>query len=141
MEQAVSLQTPHLPLLLLLKACRGGPPLLLLPGFGVGTFHFQHQLRELSRDRSVWAMDFMGQGQSWPSHDPAPLPVEARKAGEESLSEDINPWDWGFGPKAESWADGLVYSVDMWREQVVGFITNVRIFGCYTQTLNNISAQ
>ena len=42
------------------------PPLLLLPGFGVGTFYYQSQLKDLSRDYRVFAMDLLGQGKSWP---------------------------------------------------------------------------
>ena len=40
--------------------------LLLLPGFGVGTFYFEAQLEELSRHYKVYSMDFLGQGKSWP---------------------------------------------------------------------------
>ena len=43
-----------------------GPPLLLLPGFGVGTFHYRSQLDALSATHRVFAMDFLGQGDSWP---------------------------------------------------------------------------
>ncbi|GJP51648.1 hypothetical protein CLOM_g10800 [Closterium sp. NIES-68] len=85
------------------------PAVLLLPGFGVGSFHFQHQLRGLAAGTAaawaaagaaagaeaamagaaaggqegvqqqqgrhrVWAMDFFGQGKSWPAKDPAPFP-------------------------------------------------------------------
>ena len=42
------------------------PPLLLLPGFGVGTFYYQAQLEELSKDYRVFTMDLLGQGKSWP---------------------------------------------------------------------------
>jgi pimeloyl-ACP methyl ester carboxylesterase len=42
------------------------PILLLLPGFGVGTFYYQSQLEELSKDYRVFAMDLLGQGKSWP---------------------------------------------------------------------------
>lgn len=41
--------------------------LLLLPGFGVGTFYFDQQLEELSRHFSVYSMDLLGQGKSWPT--------------------------------------------------------------------------
>lgn len=37
------------------------------PGFGVGSFHFQAQLKELSRSHRVYAVDLVGQGKSWPS--------------------------------------------------------------------------
>lgn len=46
-------------------------PLLLLNGFGVGSFH-QHRLIEKlfdidsNENRTVYAMDYLGQGKSWP---------------------------------------------------------------------------
>ena len=40
-------------------------PIVFLHGFGVGTFHFQAQLEELSKDHRVFALDFCGQGKSW----------------------------------------------------------------------------
>ena len=43
-----------------------GPSVLLLPGFGVGSFHFGAQLAELSANHRVYALDFLGQGKSWP---------------------------------------------------------------------------
>ena len=43
-----------------------GPAVLLLPGFGVGSFHFAAQLEELSQHHGVYALDFLGQGKSWP---------------------------------------------------------------------------
>ncbi|CAI7759425.1 unnamed protein product, partial [Closterium sp. NIES-53] len=96
------------------------PAVLLLPGFGVGSFHFQQQLRGLAAGTAaapgaaavaaaaaaaagagaggesagesargegaeaqryrVWAMDFFGQGKSWPAKDPAPFPAAAAAA-------------------------------------------------------------
>ena len=41
---------------------------LLLHGFGVGTFHYDAQLRDLADDDTcVWALDYCGQGSSWPT--------------------------------------------------------------------------
>lgn len=44
-------------------------PILLLNGFGVGSFH-QHRLipllRERDKHRIVYAVDYLGQGRSWP---------------------------------------------------------------------------
>ena len=40
------------------------PVLLFLPGFGVGSFHYEKQLKDLGRDFRVWALDFLGQGKS-----------------------------------------------------------------------------
>ncbi|KAG0616962.1 hypothetical protein M758_5G155500 [Ceratodon purpureus] len=99
------------------------PALLLLPGFGVGSFHYDQQLRDLGREYRVWAMDFLGQGKSWPSHDPAP----AEEVMEEVLEGQANAKirDWGLGKTPESWAQELVYSVDTWRDQVHAFIEKV----------------
>lgn len=43
------------------------PPLLLLPGFGVGTFHWERQMDALSERYRVFSMDLLGQGKSWPT--------------------------------------------------------------------------
>uniref|UniRef100_A0A2C9VM85 AB hydrolase-1 domain-containing protein n=1 Tax=Manihot esculenta TaxID=3983 RepID=A0A2C9VM85_MANES len=37
------------------------PPVLFLPGFGVGSFHYENQLKDLGREYRVWAIDFLGQ--------------------------------------------------------------------------------
>ena len=73
---------------------------VLLPGFGVGSFHYDALSARLGRDEStcVWALDFCGQGASWPASD------EALRDG--SL-------------------DGFAYSVDAWRDQVVDFARTV----------------
>ena len=73
---------------------------VLLPGFGVGSFHYDALSARLGRDEStcVWALDFCGQGASWPASD------EASRDG--SLN-------------------GFVYSVDAWRDQVVDFARTV----------------
>ena len=42
------------------------PSILLVPGFGVGTFHFSRQLEALSDAFNVYSVDLFGQGQSWP---------------------------------------------------------------------------
>ena len=39
-----------------------GPPLLLLTGFGVGSFHYARNFDELAQTNRVWAMDVLGQG-------------------------------------------------------------------------------
>lgn len=43
------------------------PPLLLLPGFGTGTFYFDNQMEVLSKEYKVYSLDFLGQGRSWPT--------------------------------------------------------------------------
>ncbi|XP_057524446.1 pheophytinase, chloroplastic [Amaranthus tricolor] len=94
------------------------PPLLFLPGFGVGSFHYEKQLKDLGRDYRVWALDFLGQGKSLPVEDPAPLLKEASPSEQKDKA-------WGFGEKAEPWAEKLVYSVDLWKDQVQYFIEQV----------------
>ncbi|MBA0592359.1 hypothetical protein Gorai_009341, partial [Gossypium raimondii] len=88
------------------------PPLLFLPGFGVGSFHYEKQLKDLGRDYRVWAIDFLGQGMSLPTENPT----------SSSKEEDLV---WGFGDKTEPWATDLVYSMDLWRDQVLYFVEEV----------------
>ncbi|KAK9683040.1 hypothetical protein RND81_10G114100 [Saponaria officinalis] len=94
------------------------PPLLFLPGFGAGSFHYEKQLRDLGRDFRVYALDFLGQGKSLPFEDPAPWSSEVTVSGQLGQT-------WGFGDKPEPWAEELVYSVDLWRDQVQYFIEQV----------------
>ena len=49
-----------------------GPCILLVHGFGVGSFHFDQLLQKLSSAYQVWAVDLLGQGLSWPVTAPAP---------------------------------------------------------------------
>lgn len=93
------------------------PPLLFLPGFGVGSFHYEKQLKDLGRDYRVWALDFLGQGKSLPYEDP----TVSKKAGNSETGSSF----WGFGNKAEPWSSGLVYSIDLWHEQVKYFVEEV----------------
>ncbi|KAM1556058.1 hypothetical protein PS2_039470 [Malus domestica] len=96
----------------------GSPPVLFLPGFGVGSFHYEKQMKDLGRDFRVWAIDFLGQGRSLPFEDPAP------RKSEEGMS-DGQDLAWGFGEKPEPWASELVYSIDLWQDQVRYFIEEV----------------
>ncbi|XVF33684.1 hypothetical protein REPUB_Repub17cG0189400 [Reevesia pubescens] len=94
------------------------PPLLFLPGFGVGSFHYEKQLKDLGRDYRVWAIDFLGQGMSLPIEDPtSPSKEEGNSEGKDFV--------WGFGDKTEPWASDLVYSMDLWRDQVRYFVEEV----------------
>ncbi|KAF9592794.1 hypothetical protein IFM89_017364 [Coptis chinensis] len=93
------------------------PSVLLLPGFGVGSFHYEKQLKDLGREYRVWAVDFLGQGMSLPVEDPAPLAKDSA-SGEMDLV-------WGFGEQAEPWANELVYSIDLWKDQVRHFVEEV----------------
>jgi len=92
------------------------PAVLFLPGFGVGTFHFEKQLKDLGHDYKVWTMDFLGQGMSLPCEDPAPK--NTGEQDEESY--------WGFGQDSQPWADELVYSIDLWHNQVQHFVEEVQ---------------
>lgn len=65
------------------NATSAGPPLLLVHGFGVGSFHFERNLEELGREHRVWACDLFGQGASWPA-----APPEKRQ----QLSYSIDTW-------------------------------------------------
>lgn len=93
----------------------GAPAVLFLPGFGVGTFHFEKQLRDLGCEYRVWALDFLGQGMSLPGEDPAP--------GMGGEGDQV----WGFGEESQPWASELVYSVDLWRDQVQHFVEQVLV--------------
>jgi len=96
------------------------PALLFLPGFGVGSFHYEKQLKDLGRDFRVWALDFLGQGKSLPIEDPAPLSKKAYLSEQKNIPS-------GFGDKPEPWAKYLVYSVDLWRDQVKCFVEEVNL--------------
>lgn len=50
------------------RAGRSGPPLLLCHGFGVGSYHFDRNIPVLAQNHRVYAVDLLGQGQSWPSN-------------------------------------------------------------------------
>jgi len=78
-------------------------PILLLNGFGVGSFH-QHRLiqnifkAEEEEGRVVYGMDYLGQGRSWP--------VDCDDGNSENEA-------------------GLIYSADCWLDQIVEFIEKV----------------
>ena len=71
---------------------------LLLHGFGVGTFHYDAQLRELADDDTcVWALDYCGQGSSWPT---------ASSADDDAIA-------------------GFQYGADTWRDQIEHFVETI----------------
>ncbi|KAA8515616.1 hypothetical protein F0562_018773 [Nyssa sinensis] len=94
------------------------PAVLFLPGFGVGSFHYEKQLKDLGRDFRVWALDFLGQGMSLPFEDPT------SQSKDRGMSKGEN-FVWGFGDETEPWADKLVYSIDLWQDQVRYFVEEV----------------
>jgi len=95
------------------------PHVLFLPGFGVGSFHYEKQLRDLGRDTRVWALDFLGQGLSLPFEDPT------THCNKEGATSNGNASSWGFGDETEPWATNLVYSIDLWQDQVRYFVEEV----------------
>ena len=73
-----------------------GPPVLLVPGFGVGTFHFERNIETLAMQGfRVYSFDLLGQGLSWPQ--------------EGKFKEE----------------DRLCYSCETWIEQTIYFIENI----------------
>lgn len=78
-------------------------PVLVLNGFGVGSFH-QHRLMphltggDGSSCRRVYGVDYLGQGQSWP------IDCDDGNSSNER---------------------GLVYSIDTWTDQILEFIEDV----------------
>ncbi|CAI9102915.1 OLC1v1001289C2 [Oldenlandia corymbosa var. corymbosa] len=98
----------------------GSPPVLFLPGFGVGSFHYEKQLKDLGRDYRAFALDFLGQGLSLPREDP----TWQTNNGNEPNSNIENSF-WGFGDETEPWAKELVYSADLWKDQVCYFVKEV----------------
>ncbi|VEU36492.1 unnamed protein product [Pseudo-nitzschia multistriata] len=85
-------------------------PILLLNGFGVGSFHQHRLIAELLKDdeendsksglpkRTVYCLDYLGQGRSWP------------KDCRDGTSEDEKD---------------LQYSANTWCEQIIDFIEQV----------------
>lgn len=107
------------------------PPVLFLPGFGVGSFHYQKQLKDLGRDFRTWALDFLGQGFSLPCEDP----TSCMKTRDKSES-DVQNLLWGFGDVSEPWASELAFSIDLWRDQVRYFLKEVSICFSMPYSLN-----
>lgn len=102
------------------------PAVLFLPGFGVGSFHYEKQLADLGRDYRVWAVDFVGQGLSLPTQDPTTTTSSTSTTlSEETSGLGVKQPFWGFGDEAQPWADQLVYSLDLWREQVQYIVEEV----------------
>ena len=99
--------------------------IVFLHGFGVGTFHYERQLDHLgalvdaetndlhgddayanaNATTCVWALDFVGQGASWPCDD-------------ESSS-------FPYVDEEDAAPAGFRYSVETWRDQVTHFLTEI----------------
>jgi len=99
---------------------------VFLHGFGVGTFHYERQLDHLgalvdaetndgkttananantNATTCVWALDFVGQGASWPC--------------------DANASSFPYVDEEGAAPEGFRYSVDTWRDQVLYFLTEI----------------
>ncbi|KAK7356347.1 hypothetical protein VNO80_15617 [Phaseolus coccineus] len=76
-------------------------------------------LRDLGRDTRVWALDFLGQGLSLPFEDPTP------HYNKEGAISNGNASSRGFKDEMKLWATNLVYSIDLWQDQVRYFIEEV----------------
>lgn len=72
-------------------------PVVLLNGFGVGSFHWARNFAHLTTG-TVFAVDYLGQGRSWP--------VKANDGAAES-------------------EQGLRYAIDDWAEQIIDFLDAV----------------
>lgn len=44
------------------KAGSAGPPIILVHGFGVGAYHYEKNMQQLSQQYTVYALELMGQG-------------------------------------------------------------------------------
>ena len=91
---------------------------VLLHGFGVASFHYEKQFLPLSEaGYTVYAMDNVGAGLSWPDRDPAP-------GGPEEL-KGVPGSEWGFGSKAEKGFEDLVIGESLWVNQIADFIEGI----------------
>ncbi|KAJ1467609.1 Alpha/Beta hydrolase protein [Baffinella frigidus] len=97
---------------------KDGAPVVLLSGFGIGaSTHYDRNVEALvEAGHRVFTMDYMGQGKSWPTADPAP-----------GGSSDQEGFEWGFGAEANTDIDGasLTYSCTLWTEQVKAFLETI----------------
>jgi len=77
-------------------------PILLLNGFGVGSFHQHRLMSEMKNNhdvqRPIYAMDYLGQGKSWP------IDCDDGKSPNEI---------------------GLLYSADTWVDQIIQFLEEI----------------
>ncbi|CAJ1364924.1 unnamed protein product [Effrenium voratum] len=88
---------------------------VLLHGFGVASFHYEHQFAPLSQaGYTVYAMDNVGAGLSWPDRDPAPGGPQLHVAGSQ----------WGFGSPDPQYED-MVIGEDLWVQQIKDFISQL----------------
>lgn len=114
-EEAARVKSPSTSSTDLISSEHQSSPILLLNGFGVGSFH-QHRLfpeliqiesesdtagsidMEIETTRKVYGIDYLGQGNSWP--------VDCNDGDSENEK-------------------GLIYSIDTWADQIIEFIEQV----------------
>lgn len=66
---------------------------VLLPGFGVGTFHFSRNIQSLAAENfNVYCIDLLGQGKSWP--------------------ESYNQSSSSFRYSLDTWAEEIIYFIE-----------------------------
>jgi len=98
-------------------------PILLLNGFGVGSFHQHRLMRQLLMEQQqqqqkkqqhcryvIYGIDYLGQGKSWPIH-----PQDGNSPDEYQLG----------------------YSADMWLDQLASFVKEVILLSSTSSSNNN----
>jgi pimeloyl-ACP methyl ester carboxylesterase len=111
--------------------------LLFLHGFGVGSFHYEHQLDDFwDENTCVWALDFVGQGRSWPcqtltrTYDDGTRVEDGIDTAELNTNDDVSNRAQGaprpdYLNKENATEPGFRYSVDTWRDQVAYFLKEI----------------
>eukprot|EP00170_Pyropia_yezoensis_P008093 contig_33640_g8120 len=92
-----------------------GPVVLMLPGFGVGTFHWEENMADLARDHRVFCMDKLGLGRSLP----APPSDTAATSGAAAATDEAT----AVAELATAALPPL--GVDLWAVQVTAFVESV----------------
>ena len=72
-----------------------GTPILLLNGFGMGSFHQHRLMQKLSETHTVYGIDYLGQGRSWP--------LDCQDGASDNEKN-------------------LQYSGSLWKDQIIDFI-------------------
>ena len=78
-------------------------------------------LESIASTTIVGALDFLGQGLSFPFEGPTP------HYNKEWATSNGNASSWGFRDETKPWATKLVYSIDLWQDQVPYFIEEASV--------------
>ena len=108
------------------RAGTDGPPILLLPGFGVGSYHFDAQLRRAGAHAVAGAPP--GVTAAPQLHAPLTLPAGPAPGGRSALGATHRVYALDYLGQAASWPerpDGVAFSACLWRDQVAAFIEEV----------------